>query len=151
MARTMIATTALVALVLSGCGGGGSKKVTVAGVFANDHGSKQVSGTAEVELDDDYFSPTVLQRKPGAHVTLDLKNDGKVEHNFSIDAQNVRKDLQPGASSTVTVTIPRSGQISFYCRYHRSKGMAGALQATGSPGGSGMTTTTNGGGGGYGY
>ena len=45
---------------------GGGKK-TIAGVQANDHGTKTASssGKTEVELDDFYFKPTVLQGKPG--------------------------------------------------------------------------------------
>ena len=95
------------------------------------------------------FDPTVLKGKPGEQVTLELKNEGKREHNFSVDAQGVDKDIEAGADATVTVTIPRSGEISFYCSYHRSKGMAGALEATGGPGGGMTTSTTSTGGGGY--
>ena len=156
MTRTPIATATLVvlAVVLAGCGSSkeAGTRSTLAGVSANDHGSKQVSGTAEVELDDDYFSPSVLEGKPGSRVTLELKNEGKVEHNFSIDAQSVDKDLEPGTHATVTVTIPKSGEISFYCSYHKSKGMAGALEATGGGGGgmdTTMTTTSTSGGNGY--
>jgi plastocyanin len=90
-----------------------------------------VSGTTEVELDDYYFEPTVLKGKPGAKVTLELKNEGKVEHNFSLDAQHIDKDLDAGKSATVTVTLPQSGELSFYCKYHKSRGMAGALAASG--------------------
>ena len=164
MSRAPVAAAGLVALVLalSGCGSSkksssgesGGTQATLAGVQANDHGSKDVSGKTEVELDDYYFDPTVLKGKPGERVTLELKNDGKVEHNFSIDAQSVDKDLAPGEHAKVTVTIPQSGQISFYCSYHKSRGMAGALEAAGSGGGGdgGMTTTTpTSTGGGYGY
>ena len=137
--RVGAAALLCVAVLVAGCGG--SKKSasgesegmtkTLAGVSANDHGTKQVSGTTEVELDDYYFDPTVLKGKPGQKVTLELKNEGKVEHNFSIDAQHIDKDIEPGKSATVSVTIPQSGQISFYCKYHKSRGMAGALQASG--------------------
>lgn len=158
MSRAPIALAALVAfaLVLAGCGSKKSssegKQVTLAGVAANDHGSKQVRGNAEIEVDDYYFDPTVLTGRAGSRVTLELKNEGKAEHNFSIDTQGVDKDLAAGADAKVTVTIPQSGEISFYCSYHRSKGMAGALRATGSSG-DGLTTTTptSTGGGGYGY
>jgi plastocyanin len=137
--RVGAAALLCVAVLVAGCGGSkksasgeseGMKK-TLAGVSANDHGTKQVSGTTEVELDDYYFDPTVLKGKPGQKVTLELKNEGKVEHNFSIDAQHIDKDIEPGKSATVSVTIPQSGQISFYCKYHKSRGMAGALQASG--------------------
>jgi len=140
----------------SGGGGGGQK--TIAGVTANDHGSKAVAskGKTEVELDDFYFKPTVLEGKPGEKVTLELKNEGNTEHSFTIDSQGIDKDIQPGDEVEVTVTIPKSGVVSFYCKFHKSSGMAGALSVTGQAGGTGGmtdTTTTNsgGGGGGGGY
>lgn len=138
----------------SGSGGGGQK--TIAGISANDHGTKTVSKQAEVELDDYYFNPTVIQGKAGQKVTLELKNEGKVEHSFTLDAQHIDKTIQSGEDVTVTVTIPASGSVSFYCKFHKSSGMAGALavegQGTGGsmPGG-GTTTTNTTTGKGYGY
>lgn len=172
MRRTVLTLAVLVlglVPVLAGCGssssssssttessGGGGQK-TIAGVKANDHGTKAVedSGKTEVELDDFYFEPTVLEGRAGAKVTLELKNEGQDEHSFTIDAQNVDKDLEPGDEGEVTVTIPQSGVISFYCKYHKSSGMAGALAVQGGTGGmtgTGTTTEDNsgkGGGGGY--
>ena len=37
----------------------------------------------------------------------------------------------------MTVTIPKSGVVSFYCKFHKSSGMAGALAVTGQSGGTG--------------
>jgi plastocyanin len=135
-------------------GGGGQK--TIAGVQANDHGTKAVAaqGKTEVELDDFYFKPTVLQGKPGQKVKLELKNEGTTEHSFTIASQGIDQVLQPGDEAEVTVTIPKSGAVSFYCKFHKSSGMAGALAVTGQAGGTGGmtdTTTTSGGGGGGGY
>jgi plastocyanin len=149
------ATLVLVASTAAGCGGGSSKsastgesgggsgKKTIAGVPANDHGSKSVSGESEVELDDFYFEPTVLKGKAGSQVTLELKNEGSTEHNFTIDSQGIDKDVEAGEDAKVSVTIPQSGEISFYCKYHKSMGMAGALAVGGSGGmtGEGETTT----------
>lgn len=163
MRRAILAAAAL-ALVAAGCGGYGHKsksgtggggsggQITVAGVAANNHGTKSVSGTAEVELYDYYFEPTVLRGKPGSQVTLELKNEGKVEHNFTIDSQGISKNIQPGTSIKVSVTIPKSGAVAFYCRFHRSRGMAGALSGGGNGGmtGTGSTTTTGTTTGGYG-
>ncbi len=130
---------------------------TVGGLKANNHGTKSVesSGKTEVELDDFYFDPTVLQGKPGEKVRLELKNEGKVEHSFTVESQGIDKDLEPGDEGEVTVTIPKSGAISFYCKYHKSSGMAGALAVTGQSGGTGGmtgtgTTEDNGGKSGYG-
>ena len=138
----------------SGGGGGGGQK-TIAGVNANDHGTKAVedNGKTEVEMDDYYFEPTVLQGKPGEKVTLELKNEGQTEHTFTIDSQGVNQDLGPGDEAEVDVTIPKSGVVSFYCKFHKSEGMAGALAVKGAAtGGSGGmdTGTTEDNGGGYG-
>jgi plastocyanin len=131
--------------------GGGQR--AIAGVNANDHGTKAVedNGKTEVELDDFYFEPTVLEGNPGQKVTLELKNEGSTEHTFTIDSENVDQELGPGKEAEVDVTIPKSGVVSFYCKFHKSDGMAGALAVTGQAGdGGGMTTTdTNTGGGGY--
>jgi plastocyanin len=157
MKRAIVAVAALVlvAVAASGCGGssksgsssesagssGGGKK-TIAGVQANDYGSKNVSGEAEVELDDFYFEPTVLRGKPGSQVTLELKNEGSTEHNFSIDSQGIDKDVEAGEDAKVTVTFPKSGELSFYCKYHKSRGMAGALAAGGTGAMTGTGTST---------
>ena len=101
-----------------------------------------MSGSAEVELYDYYFNPTVLKGKPGTQVTLELKNEGSVEHNFTVAAQGIDKNLAVGKSASVTVTIPKSGAISFYCKYHKSMGMAGALETGGNGGMTGSGTTT---------
>jgi plastocyanin len=123
-------------------GGGGGGKTTIAGVPANNHGTKSVSGEAEVEVDDYYFEPTVLKGKPGSSVTLELRNEGSVEHNFTIDAQSIDKDLEAGEDAKVSVTIPKSGSISFYCKYHKSMGMAGALAGGANGGMTGSGTST---------
>ena len=150
----------------SGSSGGTTKEsggeseggtTTVGGLKANNHGTKTVEagGKTEVELDDFYFEPTVLQGKPGEKVMLELKNEGKVEHSFTVDSQGIDKELEPGDEGEVTVSIPKSGAVAFYCKYHKSSGMAGALAVTGQSGGSGGmtgtgTTEDNGGKSGYG-
>lgn len=108
-------------------------KITIDGEQANDHGTKDVSGQneLEVELDDFYFNPTVLQGTPGEQIKLELKNESGTLHNFSIDDQSINQDVAGGQDQTVTVTIPQSGQVVFYCKYHRSLGMLGALEPTG--------------------
>jgi plastocyanin len=125
-------------------GGGEGGQTTIAGVQANNHGTKAVedSGKSEVELDDFYFEPTVLQGRPGEKVTLELKNEGQVEHSFTIDSENIDKDLEPGDEGEVTVTIPQSGVVSFYCKYHKGSGMAGGLAVKGGTGGMTGTGTT---------
>jgi plastocyanin len=144
-------------LVAAGCGsssgsssggtteesGGGGGQRTIAGVQANDHGTRAVedSGKTEVEMDDFYFEPTVLEGEAGQTVELELKNEGDTEHTFTIDSQNVDQELGPGEEAEVEVTIPKSGVISFYCKFHKDSGMAGALAVKGQEGGTGGMTT----------
>jgi plastocyanin len=134
----------------SGSGGGSGGQIDAAGVQANDHGSKSASGETKVELDDYYFEPTVLKGSPGQKVTLELENEGSIEHNFTIGSQGIDKDLEAGEDAKVTVTIPKSGALSFYCKYHKSQGMAGALVANGSSPSSGSSSGGGGGDDGYG-
>jgi len=111
----------------------GGGETTIAGDKANLHGTKDVSGMDEVdmELDDNYFGPTVLQGDPGQTLKIELENEGGTEHNFSIDDQNVDQDVEEGEDASVTVTFPDSGVLQFYCSYHKQLGMVGGLE-TGS-------------------
>jgi plastocyanin len=122
-------------VLVASCGGGDDESseggtTTIGDVAANDHGTKDVSGESrvEVELDDDYFEPTVLEGKAGERVTLELKNEGSNEHNLTIDELNIDQDVEAGDETEVAVTFPDSGTLTFYCKYHRGQGMAGAFR-----------------------
>ena len=122
-------------VLVASCGGGDDESseggtTTIGDVAANDHGTKDVSGESkvEVELDDDYFEPTVLEGKAGERVTLELKNEGGSEHNLTIDELNIDQDVEPGDETELEVTFPDSGTLTFYCKYHRGQGMAGAFR-----------------------
>jgi plastocyanin len=108
--------------------GGGT--MTINGDKANDHGTKTVSnGELEVELDQFYFSPTVIKGPAGQKVMLELKNEGSAEHNFSLTDQGIDQDVAAGEDQNVTVTIPQSGVVEFFCKFHKSLGMVGELSA----------------------
>ena len=136
----MIASSLLL-LAAAGCGGygGGSKKseegttTTIAGTAAESHGTKDVSGETgkvEIELYDNYFEPTVLKGKPGQKVELELKNEGKAAHTFTLSEQSVDKEIQPGDETETEVTFPQNGELKFVCKFHKSSGMIGALEAS---------------------
>lgn len=106
-----------------------SGTITINGEEANDHGTKDVSGKDEtdLELDDFYFGPTVLKGTAGQQIKLDLENEGSTTHNFSLEAQNISQDVAPQEKQEVTVTFPQSGILEFFCRFHRTSGMIGEL------------------------
>jgi plastocyanin len=136
----MALAAALLVLVTAACGGGDKKKgdeasstTTIEGQAAADFGTEDVSGKSEIELeaDDNYFKPTLLKGKPGQKLTLEIKNEGKAEHNFSIDSMNIDQDLEAGEDARVEVTLPQSGSAAFYCKYHKAQAMAGGLTVRG--------------------
>src|SRR5262245_60895852 len=106
-------TTALlfaaVTLGLAACGGASS--------------SGGDSSKTELAMQDYYFQPAKVTGKAGDKITLELTNVGSVEHNFTLDEQNVSKDVEPGEEAEVTVTVPESGTLTFFCEYHRQRGM----------------------------
>jgi plastocyanin len=104
-------------------------QITINGDNANDHGTKDVSGMdeASVELDDFYFEPTIIKGTPGQQIQLELENEGSALHNFTLSEQSLDQDVQPDGKETVTVTFPQSGQLEFFCKYHKGSGMVGAL------------------------
>jgi plastocyanin len=125
-------------LVAASCGGGNEEggsdgeggTITVGGEQANDHGSKDVSGESELdlELDDFYFKPTVLTGTAGETLMLHLENEGSTEHNLSVSDQGIDQDVEDGGDADVTVTFPESGTLLFFCKYHQDMGMRGALE-----------------------
>ena len=111
----------------------GSNKITIGQDQANDHGTQDATGksTFEIEADNDssgyYFNPTILQGSAGQSITLEIKNEGSVPHNFSITSMNVNVTIQPGASQEMKVTFPQTGTVEYFCSFHLALGMAGEL------------------------
>jgi plastocyanin len=143
MRQLVAAGTALVCFAAVGCAkksddaapgsstapsGSASAPVALSGTV-NDHGSKDISGKDEFELeqDDFYFGPTYIKATGGKAVKVELHNEGSAPHTFTIDALHVDQTLQPGKDATVMVTIPASGAVAFYCKFHKSQGMQGAF------------------------
>jgi plastocyanin len=133
---TLLALGVVVLLTATACSKSSSsdestKQITLAGGDkANDHGTKDVSGKSSVdeEADDFYFESTILKGTAGQKVTLKIDNEGKATHNFSISGQSIDQDISAGQDAEVTVTFPQSGTLEFFCKFHKSQGMAGELQ-----------------------
>ena len=107
----------------SGGGYGHASKTTTA---SNTAGGK----STEVEMYDDYFQPKTITGAAGSTVKVELKNEGKNEHNFKIDGQKADADVESGKTATVSVVIPKSGTVQFYCEYHKGLGMVGIVKSS---------------------
>ena len=131
--RKLAVVLSVLALVAVACGSSsksestGTPPVSLTGT-TNNHGTKAASGSMEVELDDFYMEPTFIKAKPGEKITIEVKNEGKAVHTFtSTDLGTVDEQLAAGTSKKITVTAPQSGQAVFFCRFHQSQGMQGAI------------------------
>jgi len=112
----------------SGTAAAGSAPVSLPGTV-NDHGTKAVTdgGELEMELDDFYFGPTFVTGPANAKVKIELSNEGQKNHTFTIDSAKIDQVVDPGQKATVEVTLPASGSLAFYCKFHVSGGMQGAF------------------------
>lgn len=153
---TLIAA-ALAGGLLSACGSSSSSKAKAGGGTANlpagvtlegkinNHGQKTLTGatpTVEIEQNDFYFNATFLKADPGATVTVDLKNNGKNQHTFTIDSLGIDQVVNADGKANVQVKIPATGEVAFYCRFHKASGMQGALYTGIATSGSSATTAT---------
>jgi YVTN family beta-propeller protein len=107
------------------------QSITLGDLTFSDHGTKEVKGQAEMDLeaDDYYFEPTFLRGAPGQKLTLEIENESGTLHNFSIPDQHIDQDIPPKGKVKVEVTIPPSGAVHFLCKFHTALGMNGELLA----------------------
>lgn len=123
----LFALLAVLAFVLTACGGGAPTKLKVA--------------MDDFKFDKDNYSAAASQE-----ITMDIKNEGEVEHEFVImkygltigddfgpeDEDNIywEVEVEPGASKTVTFTAPdQPGEYQVVCgtQGHFMAGMASKL------------------------
>ena len=93
------------------------------------HGTADATDGMEVELDNFYFGPTVIEATPGQSFKVELFNEGSAPHTFTIDSLSIDEQLAPDARKEITISAPAAaGTVAFYCRFHRtSQSMQGAL------------------------
>jgi plastocyanin len=113
----------------SGSSSNSATPVKLAGTVNNKGTATASGGSVSVSLGDFFFSPTFIDATPGSTLTVSLKNAGQNTHTFTIDGAGVDKQLSPGQTASVTVHVPASGDLNFFCRFHRGSGMQGAIIA----------------------
>jgi uncharacterized cupredoxin-like copper-binding protein len=104
--------------------------------MASPMASPGAAACIEVGQYDIYFKPNLITIPADTPVTIALRDDGALPHNFSVTEHNNPKvknlgisvTLQPGQSTTVTLTAP-AGTYYFYCNVpgHEQAGMFGYL------------------------
>jgi plastocyanin len=98
--------------------------VAVSTVACGDAGPRGV----ELDAGDFSFQPPQLTVSAG-QVTLSFANRGKVRHNLSVPSISVDLDLEAGTKKSVIFVLPAgSGQVEFFCKYHRDRNMTGSFR-----------------------
>ncbi len=129
-ALSIIACTALLALVLAGCSGGASQGQAV----SQSVESQATPGTPLTETaTDNRFGTTKYTIVAGQTYTLTLTNSGSAVHNWHIvglkepDGKPVGTPLREGGkTSTVTFAIGKPGSYRFQCDVHPTE-MTGTI------------------------
>ena len=98
----------------------------------SDHGAISASGgRLVIAANDFFFSATCVTGVAGGTATLIVHNAGQALHNVSIPALNIDRDVSPAQTITVQVHMG-STAVVFFCKYHKSVGMYGALLPSGT-------------------
>jgi len=135
-----VLVTALLALVLAACGG-----TPQASAPSAPGAPKEVVVRVGNELK---YNPATIELAAGEPVHLVLKNEGALEHDFTIEQIDIKMDqpaesshmttgmhadlhvhTMPGETSEMTFTPEKSGTYTFFCTVpgHKEGGMTGSL------------------------
>jgi plastocyanin len=136
---TIVAALGAFVALAAACssGNGTSSSTTTAPVISTPAASSPAPSVSASEtgmahdtltLKDNVFDPADLTIATGTDLTLD--NQGAGLHNFTVEGQDIDKDVQPGESETETIELP-AGTYTIFCKYHRALGMEGTLTVTG--------------------
>ena len=95
---------------------------------SSDPGTVQVSMNAQNVR----FDPAIITATPGQKIALTLSNHDGFKHNFTVTELGVNQDIDPGKTLTFVFTTKGSADIGYFCEYHKSKGMVGTLNLSGT-------------------
>lgn len=92
-------------------------------------GNSSADRTVEVVAKEFSFEPKQIEVEAGQTVRLKLDNQGSLSHNLFVEGGGHTETIQGGKTATVTVTVPDSGRMAYWCNVpgHREAGMEGTL------------------------
>ena len=125
----LLAVIAAFALLAAACSGDTttSEPAAPTGPTGSTGGATGGGAGLTIEAQDFQFSPSSLSGGAGETLTVTVTNTGGAGHTFTIDDAGIDEELSAGDSVDVEVTLPDSGSLRFYCRFHEGSGMEGEL------------------------
>ncbi|MET9757797.1 cupredoxin domain-containing protein [Streptomyces sp. NPDC006372] len=132
--------------VLAACGGGSYGNSTGSASTAPPPKSAGSGTQVTAQLTDFHIKLSTGTFQPGRY-TFTAKNMGQHEHALEIQGpggENRSKTLDPGQSTTLTVTL-KSGSYKVFCPVdgHQDLGMKTSITVGGAPASSGTNTSNN--------
>ncbi len=130
MKKYLVILLALSSLLLVGCAKNTETQEEIDWtVPAETEAEKEITVVAK-----DYsFTPSTINIEEGEAVTITLKNEGKMPHDFVVKGDGVVMAktplVQPGKEATVTFEATEEGEYKFICTVsgHEAQGMKGVL------------------------
>jgi plastocyanin len=123
-----MSTTVVLVGALAGCG-------STSGTASSSPSVSDAGTTITITAADFMFTPATVDLAAGKAVTFKFVNTGAAEHSLTVGDSDIT-EAEPGETKTGTYTPTASGQIQFFCKYHKtSKSMVGSFNVTGAASG----------------
>jgi uncharacterized cupredoxin-like copper-binding protein len=131
----LLGLAALLAVLLVACGDGGATQAADDGGgdgHGDDHAAQEsviepVDGAPEVTVTamDIEFEPKTLEMTAGEPTNVTVVNEGAILHDFTVEEAGVHVNVEPGDSSTTSLTLDEPGSYQAICTVpgHEAAGM----------------------------
>ncbi len=140
---TLLVAVAALIVSLMAFGNSGSSGSKTTGTDSNTVVTTGDALVFDIELGDFFIKPSSIDVPPGATITLQVSNTGKVPHDLWVSDAQRTEMLDPGASETVTFG-PFDASVEAVCSVpgHKEAGMIMTINVTGTAPAAGHTDGT---------
>jgi plastocyanin len=76
---------------------------------------------AVLKVSESSWAPASYVVAPGASIALKVVNDDATQHNFTLEAPELSRNLPGGEELLLKFSAPGPGRHRFYCKYHRQE------------------------------
>ena len=123
----LFASLFMLAFLGSACGGGDEPAATPTTATSPTE-TAGGGGETRVGLEDFKFDPADITVATGT--TLELENEGKAPHTFTVEGQSVDVEVAAGENATADISLP-AGDYKVICKFHEGQGMVATMTVTG--------------------